>query len=160
MSSHRHALIQDVIPYLDILTEHVDKFKADTSKAATVRAAAARGRVILDRYYSRTDEGSIYRIAMRKFALAIQCSHNLICFLQVLHPAFKTQYFDQHHWPDEWVEEALRLCREEWKESYRPAPSSLTAEIPPPLPPPNYRPGHISAHNASLSTLEVRVFGI
>ena len=67
MSSNRHALIQDVIPYIDILTEHVDKFKADASKKAVVRAAAARGRVILDRYYSRTDEGSIYRIAMRMY---------------------------------------------------------------------------------------------
>ena len=66
ISSNRHALIQDVIPFIDILTDHVEKYKADTTKSRVVRAAAARGRIILDRYYSRTDEVAIYRVAMRE----------------------------------------------------------------------------------------------
>ena len=54
-----------MIPFIDILTDHVEKFKADTSNSPVVRAAASRGRIILDRYYSRTDEVAIYRVAMR-----------------------------------------------------------------------------------------------
>ena len=65
ISSNRHALIQDVIPFIDVLTDHVEKFKADTSNSPVVRAAASRGRIILDRYYSRTDEVAIYHVAMR-----------------------------------------------------------------------------------------------
>ena len=81
--------------------------------------------------------------------------HFLTSSCTVLHPAFKTEYFRQHEWKDKWVQEALRLCRVEWKKYYKPAPDAAAAEIPPPLPPPNYRPGHISAQNASLSTFQV-----
>ena len=69
MSSNRRALIQDVIPYIDVLTELVEKFKADLTVSPVVCAAAARGRIILDRYYSRTDDIAIYRIAMCKSAI-------------------------------------------------------------------------------------------
>lgn len=64
ISSSRHALIQDVIPFIDVLTEHVHKFKTDPTVSQVVRAAAARGRIILDRYYSHTDEVAVYRVAM------------------------------------------------------------------------------------------------
>lgn len=72
MSSNRHALIQDVIPYIDVLTELVEKFKADPTVSPVVRAAAARGRIILDWYYSRTDDVAIYRIAMCTSALPLR----------------------------------------------------------------------------------------
>ena len=64
MSSNCHALIQDVIPYIDVLTELIEKFKADPMVSPVVRVATARGHIILDRYYSRTDDIAIYRIAM------------------------------------------------------------------------------------------------
>lgn len=75
----------------------------------------------------------------------------------MLHPALKTAYFRQHNWPQEWIDEALRLLREEWTDHYRPEaqPSALSAgDIPPPLKP--RRPGHLSAQRSSLSTSEVR----
>ena len=34
---------------------------------ATVRAAAARGRVLLNKYYSLTDESNFYRVAMSTY---------------------------------------------------------------------------------------------
>lgn len=43
MSSNRHALIQDVIPYIDILTEHLDQVADDDTRSPVVRAAAKRG---------------------------------------------------------------------------------------------------------------------
>lgn len=53
-----------MIPYIDLLTDHVDDVDKDTQLAPAVRAAAKRGRAILDKYYSYTDDSVIYRIAM------------------------------------------------------------------------------------------------
>ena len=41
---------------------------------------------------------------------------------QVLHPAYKGQYFADHEWPQAWVDEALHLVREEWSKFYKPTP--------------------------------------
>jgi len=45
----------------------------------------------MNRYYSLTDSSSTYRIAM------------------VLHPRLKLEYFRQHHWEGEWIEEAENM---------------------------------------------------
>ena len=39
----------------------------------------------------------------------------------VLHPGLKTQYFRDQDWPEEWIDEALRLARETWHSHYKPA---------------------------------------
>jgi hypothetical protein len=54
----------------------------------------------MDRYYSLTDASTIYRIAM------------------VLHPGMKLEYFRKQKWPEEWIEEAERLVREEYVAKY------------------------------------------
>ena len=72
MSSNKHALIQDMIPYIDILTEHIEKFKADPTVSRMVRAAAAHGCIILDLYYSHTDNVAIYCIAMSTSSTLVQ----------------------------------------------------------------------------------------
>ena len=56
--------MHEVIPYMDLLTEHVDKFTRDESLAPCVRAAAKRGHKIIDKYYEASDETMIYRVAM------------------------------------------------------------------------------------------------
>ncbi|RPD53479.1 hypothetical protein L226DRAFT_466841, partial [Lentinus tigrinus ALCF2SS1-7] len=75
ISSSSRALVHEVIPYMDLLTEHVDRFAADDSLAPSVRAAAKRGRVILDKYYQLTDETFIYRVAMGKSTLVLAHDH-------------------------------------------------------------------------------------
>jgi len=45
----------------------------------------------MDWYYSLTDDSSAYHIAM------------------VLHPGFKLEYFWQHDWESDWIEEAKNL---------------------------------------------------
>ena len=64
MSSSTRALVHEVIPYIDVLTSHLDDFADNLSLHPTVRAAAQRGREVLNKYYSRTDESIVYRIAM------------------------------------------------------------------------------------------------
>ena len=64
VSASSCALVHDVIPYMDVLTRHVDEFRRDDSLSPMVCEAAKRGRKILDKYYSRTDETIIFRVAM------------------------------------------------------------------------------------------------
>lgn len=64
ISTSGRALVHQVIPYIDVLTRHIDGFKNNDNLAPVVRAASQRGRVILDKYYSLTDDSIIYRIAM------------------------------------------------------------------------------------------------
>lgn len=66
ISMSSRALVHQVIPYIDVLTRHVDSFKANDTLHPAVRATAQRGRVILDKYYSLTDDSIVYRITMSK----------------------------------------------------------------------------------------------
>ena len=69
----------------------------------------------------------------------------------MLHPVLKAAYFRQYNWPQEWIDEALRLLREEWTDHYCPEahPSAPSAGgIPLPIKP--RRPGHLSALRTSL----------
>ncbi|OJT13075.1 Zinc finger BED domain-containing protein 4 [Trametes pubescens] len=105
------ALVQDVIPYIDVLTSHVDTFRNDASLSPIVRAAAQRGREILDKYYKRTDETIVYRIAM------------------ILHPRYKLQYFRDADWEEDWITEALKLVRDEWTTNYKPQQAAADAQV-------------------------------
>lgn len=67
ISTSGHALVHEVIPYFDLLTEHVERFKHNTQLSDAVRAGAQRGRAILDKYYSLTDDSIVYRIAMSEW---------------------------------------------------------------------------------------------
>lgn len=64
ISTSTRALVHEVIPYIDILTEHLDDYTDNKDLAPCVRAATQRGRVVLNKYYERTDESIVYRIAM------------------------------------------------------------------------------------------------
>ena len=64
MSASTRPLVHQVIPYIDILTNHLDEVLSQDDLHPTIRAAAKRGMVVINRYYSRTDESIVYRIAM------------------------------------------------------------------------------------------------
>ena len=64
MSTNRHALVHEVIPYMDILTEHLARFKDDHVLHPVVCAASEQGIEVINQYYSKTDQSVIYRIAM------------------------------------------------------------------------------------------------
>ncbi|OJT11245.1 hypothetical protein TRAPUB_12245 [Trametes pubescens] len=110
ISASERALVQDVIPYIDILTNHVDDFTKDVSVSPIVRAAARRGRRILDKYYKCTDETIIYRIAM------------------ILHPKHKLQYFRDQEWTEEWINNAVEVIRKEWRTHYKPKPAAADVD--------------------------------
>lgn len=49
---------------MDVLTEHLARFKDDRVLNSIVRAASERGMEVINRYYSKTDQSVVYRIAM------------------------------------------------------------------------------------------------
>ena len=44
----------------------------------------------------------------------------LICLHAVLHPAYKTAYFERQKWPEEWIKTAITLMREHYNMYYKP----------------------------------------
>ncbi|EEC00049.1 hypothetical protein MPER_00100, partial [Moniliophthora perniciosa FA553] len=36
-----------------------------------------------------------------------------------MHPAFKTSYFREQGWPEEWIETATGIAREIWQKQYK-----------------------------------------
>ena len=113
--------MHEVIPYMDILTEHLARFKDDRVLHPVVHAASERGIEVINRYYSKTDQSVVYRIAMSASCdLPSIKDSELTLSILVLHPAYKTQYFTEHDWLPDWTEEALRLVREEWTKYYKP----------------------------------------
>ena len=70
ISMTKMHLIHQVIPYIDLLTTHLEKAVADWSLMKPVRSSAARGLRMLNKYYSRTDDSIMYRIAMSMLLLS------------------------------------------------------------------------------------------
>lgn len=84
-----------------------------------IRAASQRGRLILDKYYSLTDDSIIYRIAMSTYLPFYCCAYLLMFHNTVLHPHYKIQYFRDKDWQEEWIAEAINITRSEWTTFYK-----------------------------------------
>ncbi|KAF8591457.1 hypothetical protein K439DRAFT_1327204, partial [Ramaria rubella] len=108
MFSSKIPRIFEVIPIIDILTATLDQYSSGNSLFPAVRAAAAKGCDILNKYYSLTDESIIYRVAM------------------ILHPRYKTLYFQCQKWPESWIDTTVSLVCEQWEHHYKPQSGSHT----------------------------------
>jgi N-acetylmuramoyl-L-alanine amidase CwlA len=109
--SKNSASIAAVIPAMDKLTDSL-KITASKPHHITIQAAMKLARAKMNRYYSLTNSSSAYRISM------------------VLHPGMKLEYFCQHKWEDDWIEEAKNLVREEYISSYESKETASTATKP------------------------------
>jgi len=73
ISTNKIPLIHEVIPHIDVITSTLDEFMDDASKHPAVRHAALRGLLMLNKYYTLTDESIVFRIAMSKLcSISIQ----------------------------------------------------------------------------------------
>ncbi|SJL04853.1 uncharacterized protein ARMOST_08224 [Armillaria ostoyae] len=90
-------MIFEVFPAIDKLTCKLERGRENQRLHPAVRLACWNALVVLNSYYSKTDESHIYRIAM------------------VMHPSHKMQYFLQQKWKSDWVDEALNMVRDEWR---------------------------------------------
>lgn len=66
LSKKRIPLLYEVIPIIDILNEKLEDAAENTSLLPSVRAGAMKGLAVLNKYYSKTDESIMYRIAVSK----------------------------------------------------------------------------------------------
>jgi hypothetical protein len=117
--------IHEVIPFMDGLFDTLDDYAGDNNRAPAVRMAAKRGLTVLKKYYGKTDESSIFRIAMSLCDFRYDFIFTNVSLVLVLHPAYKTEYFRTHKWPEEWITAALSLLRADWVKSYKDAGTDL-----------------------------------
>lgn len=59
-------MVHQIIPLIDSITAVFDRFIDNQDAHPAVRHAAFRGLLVLNKYYQKTDDAVVYRIAMRK----------------------------------------------------------------------------------------------
>ncbi|KAJ7061354.1 hypothetical protein C8F01DRAFT_161349, partial [Mycena amicta] len=126
--TNRFPRLHVIIPLIDILNQHLEdaakrkttdyyvhpqtakssSTPSSTPQAPIVSLAALKGLAVLDKYYGKTDELIMYRAAM------------------VMHPSYRTSYFDKMDWPDSWKKTAIDLVRNEWVTHYKVVETSST----------------------------------
>ncbi|KAJ3971457.1 hypothetical protein EV361DRAFT_219428 [Lentinula raphanica] len=78
-----------------------------------VQRGVQRAIMVLDKYYSRTDESIMWKTAM------------------LFHPKYRRNYFERAGWEDNWINTAVVTAREIWTTHYRVAsPSRATLLAP------------------------------
>lgn len=80
MSKSDVPLLHEVISLIDALTTHLKNAITDATLLKPVHIAAARGLRMLHKYYSKTDESIMYRIAMSKFCLPLSYGSSITEF--------------------------------------------------------------------------------
>ncbi|KAE9388812.1 hypothetical protein BT96DRAFT_835757, partial [Gymnopus androsaceus JB14] len=60
-------LLHEFIPALDIATRNLEKVIQMAAHLPVIHMAAARGLVVVDKYYAKTDDSLMYRLAMSEF---------------------------------------------------------------------------------------------
>ena len=104
----------------DIITWKLDAFVDDESLHPCVRVSAARGRVMMNKYYGLSDDSIMFRIAMRKPLTHSRSLSTTKLILAVLHPKYKSAYFIKAGWPSAWIKTAEDLLRSQWRDHYKP----------------------------------------
>ena len=88
----------------------------------SIQIAAELARRTLNRYYQKTDLTDVSRVAMSESINVSTLVYSKLMYQLplrlVLHPKYKTVYFQKHGWPDTWIDEAVTLAREIYLESY------------------------------------------
>lgn len=64
-------VLYQIIPFIDKGTERLETAVANEALPRVVRAAAARGIRMLNKYYSKTDNSIMYRISMCKLSCSL-----------------------------------------------------------------------------------------
>lgn len=86
----------------------------DRVLSAPLRHAVSIGKRTMNKYYELSDSSDIYRMSMGT-CLCCLISPSDVNVSLVLHPSYKTTYFDRLNWDKLWIEEALRITCEAWK---------------------------------------------
>jgi hypothetical protein len=67
LSKNKIPLLHEVILVIDILTDRLDDVSRDMKYLPSIRASAAKGLAMLNKYYLKTDELVMYCCAMSAY---------------------------------------------------------------------------------------------
>ena len=71
ISYSTEGLVHQVIPFMDVLTQHLDTFGDNLDLHPSVRTATVCGHIILNKYYLLTDESNFYRITLSELLVVV-----------------------------------------------------------------------------------------
>jgi hypothetical protein len=111
---------------MDYLDAHLADAASDVKYSISIKAAVSIGLKTLNHYYDKTDHSEVFRIAMGT-SIHSSASIKFIYITAVLHPRHKLQYFKNANWPQDWINTAKDIVREEFDRSYA---SSEVEEVP------------------------------
>ncbi|THU78676.1 hypothetical protein K435DRAFT_587469, partial [Dendrothele bispora CBS 962.96] len=102
MEGNKRPQVHQVIPLMDDIYKILETHRDNIFLDSRLRFAAQKGITLLNKYYAKTDDSLIYRSAM------------------LLHPSYKTSYFTQEEWPDDWITTAKETLKTFWETYYKP----------------------------------------
>ncbi|KAF8606333.1 hypothetical protein BDV93DRAFT_437625, partial [Ceratobasidium sp. AG-I] len=85
-------MMADVIVHYDGLNCEYSEMCLDTQLPLWIRQAANRRRQVLNKYYKKTNESELYRLAM------------------LLHPSMRIHYFKAAGWEKDWIDTAVEIA--------------------------------------------------
>ncbi|KAJ3823931.1 hypothetical protein F5880DRAFT_1481273, partial [Lentinula raphanica] len=101
ISSSKYPMLHKVIPIIDVLNKRLEEAVANTALPLVVHRGVQRAIMVLDKYYSKTDESIMWKTAM------------------FFHPKYRRNYFERAGWEDTWINTAVITARELWTTHYR-----------------------------------------
>lgn len=103
---------------MDHIDETLTTFSLNAKYSPAIRAACALGKKTLNRYYSKTDDSIMYRVAMSTYLIILLRAILIRVLRPVLHPSFKQAYFKRAKWPTEWIDTADDVLHTAWYDGY------------------------------------------
>ncbi len=116
---------------MDSLNQKLELVFNDQTCPAIIRKAVQRGLIVLNKYYSLTDDSVMWKTAMR--VLLSSFGYSLTDSFTVLHPGYRCHWFMKAQWEDSWTDQAVCEPRKIWTRYYKP----LIKHATPPPPPSN-----------------------
>lgn len=113
--------------------DHIDEFLTTAAIGndypLAIRAALAIGKKTLNRYYDKSDQSEVFRIAMGTKIIVFFFPILYYLFL-VLHPRHKLAYFKNAGWHENWIKRADQIVRTQFEASYGSMDESWASQDP------------------------------
>lgn len=116
-------LVSNTLPMIQELEESLNLVRDDLELSKVMRVAAHASLMLLQKYHSLSDECEVYRISIGMFYSIYRLNMlylTLLLIFLAMCPDKKLQWFEDHGYDSEDVEEVRKLVINRWNESYKP----------------------------------------
>ncbi len=112
---------------MDKFDEHLSTESLNLKYLPCIRAAVTLDKKTMNKYYSKTDDCDIYRVAMSMLSFYLLSSTNSILTCAnssplVLHPQYKLRYFKKAKWTLDWIDRAKAITTKIYVRDYASKP--------------------------------------